>query len=522
LEFNILATAAVRTPEPRLTEQDTRFFGHPRGLSTLFFTEMWERFSYYGMRALLILFMTAPVAAGGLGFDTATAGPIYALYVSSVYLLSVPGGWLADRVLGLRRAVFVGGVIIMTGHICLAVPSTTTFYLGLVLIAVGTGLLKSNVSVLVGKLYAPDDVRRDAGYSIYYMGINTGAFIAPLVTGWLAQSDAFKGILASLGMNPETSWHWGFGAAAVGMFLGLVQYVLGGKHLSSDGLYPVRPSDPVAAARVDRQVRWAGLLTLGMVVIGGGLVLSGVVDFDPEGISRNFKWVLIAVTVGFFAWLFLSRGWTREERKSLVVIAVLFAAATVFWMAYEQAGSTLNLFADRNTNNTIFGRGFPPSWYQSLPPLFIIVFAPVFAAMWLRLGRRNPSSPAKFALGLLLLGLGFAVMIGAASAAVSGARVSPWWLVLSYLLQTLGELCLSPVGLSAMSTLAPARIAGLVMGVWFLALAVGNYLAGMASSFYETMPLPTLFTIVTTTALGTALVLALLVKPIRRMMARSA
>ena len=517
-----MATAAVRRPEPQPAEQDTRFFGHPRGLSTLFFTEMWERFSYYGMRALLILFMTAPVAAGGLGFDTATAGPIYALYVSSVYLLSVPGGWLADRVLGLRRAVFLGGVIIMMGHICLAVPSTATFYLGLVLIAVGTGLLKSNVSVLVGKLYTADDVRRDAGYSIYYMGINTGAFIAPLVTGWLAQSDAFKRILASLGMNPETSWHWGFGAAAVGIFLGLVQYVLGGKHLSPDGLHPVRPSDPVAAAKVDRQVRWAGLLTLGLLVIGGGLVLSGAIDVDPEGISRNFKWVLIAVTVGFFAWLFLSRGWTREERKSLVVIAVLFAAATVFWMAYEQAGSTLNLFADRNTNNTMFGRGFPPSWYQSLPPLFIILFAPIFAAMWLRLGKRNPSSPAKFALGLLLLGLGFAVMIGAASAAVSGARVSPLWLVLSYLLQTLGELCLSPVGLSAMSTLAPARIAGLVMGVWFLALAVGNYLAGMASSFYETMPLPSLFTIVTVTALGTALVLALLVKPIQRMMARSA
>jgi proton-dependent oligopeptide transporter, POT family len=517
-----LATAAVRRREPQQTEQDTRFFGHPRGLSTLFFTEMWERFSYYGMRAILILFMTAPVAAGGLGFDTATAGPIYALYVSSVYLLSVPGGWVADRVLGLRRAVFVGGVIIMMGHICLAVPSITTFYLGLALIATGTGFLKSNVSVLVGKLYATDDVRRDAGYSIYYMGINTGALIAPLVTGWLAQGEAFKGILASAGIRPENSWHWGFGAAAVGMFLGLVQYVRGGKHLSPDGLHPVRPSDPVAAARLDRQVRRVGYVTVGVLVVGAVLLLSGAVGFDPEAISRNFKWVLIAVTVGFFAWLFLSRGWTREERKSLVVIAVLFAAATVFWMAYEQAGSTLNLFADRNTNNAILGQSFPPSWYQSLPPLFIILFAPVFAAVWVRLGRRNPSSPAKFALGLFLLGLGFAVMIGAASAAVSGSRVSPMWLVLSYLLQTLGELCLSPVGLSAMSTLAPARIAGLVMGVWFLALAVGNYLAGMASSFYETMPLPTLFTIVTATALITALVLALLVKPIRRMMARTA
>jgi POT family proton-dependent oligopeptide transporter len=516
-----VATAAVHRPKSPQTETDTRFFGHPRGLSTLFFTEMWERFSYYGMRALLILFMTAPIAAGGLGFDTATAGPIYALYVSSVYLLSVPGGWVADRVLGLRRAVFLGGVIIMTGHICLAVPSITTFYLGLTLIATGTGLLKSNISVLVGQLYAPEDVRRDAGYSIYYMGINTGALIAPLVTGWLAQGETFKGVLASMGIQPEASWHWGFGAAAVGMSLGLVQYVRGGKHLSPEGLRPVLPSDPAAAAKVKRQVRRVGLLTVVALVVGTVLVLSGAVQLDPEAISRNFRWVLIAVTIGFFSWLFSSRGWTREERKSLVVIAVLFVAATVFWMAYEQAGSTLNLFAARSTENSVLGRSYPPSWYQSLPPLFIILFAPLFAAMWVRLGSRNPSSPAKFALGLFLLGLGFAVMIGAASAAVSGARVSPLWLVLSYLLQTLGELCLSPVGLSAMSTLAPARIAGLVMGVWFLALAVGNYLAGMASSFYETMPLPRLFTIVSATALVTALVLALLVKPIRQMMSRT-
>ncbi|HZA91741.1 MAG TPA: peptide MFS transporter, partial [Gemmatimonadales bacterium] len=287
-----MATASAPvTPTPPAAG-DTHFFGHPRGLATLFFTEMWERFSYYGMRALLILFMTAPVAAGGLGFDTAKAGPIYALYVSSVYLLSLPGGWIADRVLGLRRAVFVGGVIIMAGHICLAVPTMTTFYLGLVLIATGTGLLKPNVSVLVGKLYGSEDVRRDAGFSIFYMGINIGAFIAPLVTGWLAQSDAFKRILGSAGFAPESSWHWGFGAAAVGMFLGLVQYTVGGKHLSRDGLYPVRPADPAAAAKSDRQVRRVGLGVLGVIVIGALLVMTGFVALDPESISRQFKWVL--------------------------------------------------------------------------------------------------------------------------------------------------------------------------------------------------------------------------------------
>jgi proton-dependent oligopeptide transporter, POT family len=516
-----LATVAAPSQVGASGASDTRFFGQPRGLATLFFTEMWERFSYYGMRALLILFMTAPVAAGGLGFDTAKAGPIYALYVSSVYLLSLPGGWIADRVLGLRRAVFVGGVIIMAGHICLAVPTMTTFYLGLVLIATGTGLLKPNVSVLVGKLYGPEDVRRDAGFSIFYMGINTGAFIAPLVTGWLAQSDAFKRILGSAGFAPESSWHWGFGAAAVGMFLGLVQYTVGGKHLSRDGLYPVRPADPAAAAKSDRQVRRVGLGVLGVIVIGALLVITGLVALDPESISRQFKWVLIAITLAFFAWLFLLGDWSRQERKQLVVIAVLFAAATVFWMAYEQAGSTLNLFAERNTDNVAFGMSFPAPWYQSLPPLFVILFAPLFATLWVRLGNRNPSSPAKFAVALLLLTIAFAIMIGAASLAASGVRVSPWWLVISYLFQTLGELCLSPVGLSAMTRLAPARIAGLVMGVWFLALSVGSYLAGMASSVYETMPLPTLFTVVTATALAAAVVMALLIKPIHRMLQRS-
>jgi POT family proton-dependent oligopeptide transporter len=505
----------VESPPP-----DARFFGHPRGLSVLFFTEMWERFSYYGMRALLILFMTAPLAAGGLGFDTAKAGPIYALYVSSVYLLSLPGGWVADRILGLRPAVFVGGVIIMSGHICLAIPSLTTFYLGLVLIATGTGLLKGNISVLVGKLYAPDDVRRDSGYSLYYMGINTGAFIAPLITGWLAQSDGFKRVLGSLGLAPESSWHWGFGAAAVGMFCGLVQYSLGGKHLAEDGRYPVRPRDPEAAARVDRQVRLVGLATVAVIVLGVVLGATGAMAFDPETVSRNFKWVLIAVTLGFFGWLFLVARWTPEERKRLILIAVLFVAATVFWMAYEQAGSTLNLFAERSTENVVLGHGFPASWYQSLTPLFIILLAPVFAAIWLRLGPRDPSSPAKFSLALAFLALGFGLMIGAASAAAAGARVSPMWLVLSYLFQTMGELCLSPVGLSAMSKLAPVRIAGLVMGVWFLALAVGNYLAGMAASLYETVPLTTLYASVAATALAAAIVLALLIRPIRRMLAR--
>ena len=515
-----MATAAAPRPAaaPAL---DTRFFGHPRGLSTLFFTEMWERFSYYGMRALLILFMTAPLAAGGLGFDTAKAGPIYGLYVElGLPDRRCPGGWIADRLLGLRPAVLVGGVIIIAGHICLALPSLTTFYLGLALIVVGTGLLKpQRQRASSASSTRPDDARRDAGFSIFYMGINLGAFIAPLVTGWLAQSEGFQSLLAKFGFEPHSSWHWGFGAAAVGMFCGLVQYTLGGKHLPVEGLRPVRPTDPAEASRVDRQVRWAGLGTLAVVALVAVLVATGTVTLDPEAISRSFKWVLIGVTVGFFVWLLVVARVTAEERKRLVVVTVLFVAATVFWMAYEQAGSTLNLFAQRNTLNVVFGHSFPASWYQSLPPLFVITFAAVFAAVWLRLGARNPSSTAKFAVALFLLAAAFAIMIGAAAVAATGVRVSPMWLVVSYLLQVWGELCLSPVGLSAMSTLAPARISGLVMGVWFMALGVGSYLAGMAASVYETMPLTTLFTLVTGTALAAGIVLALLIKPIRRMLA---
>jgi len=303
------------------------------------------------------------------------------------------------------------------------------------------------------------------------------------------------------------------------MFLGLVQYSLGGRHLSPAGLRPVRPTDPAAAAKADRQVRLVGVVTLAVVVVGGILIATGVLQVDAEAVSRNFKWALLAVTLGFFVWLFFVAQWTPEERKRLMLISVLFVASCIFWMAYEQAGSTLNLFAERNTQNTVFGHAFPASWYQALTPMFIILFAPLFATLWIRLGPRDPSSPTKFAIALALLGLGFAVMIGAAVASAGGARVSPLWLVLSYWLQTMGELCLSPVGLSAMSKLAPVRIAGLIMGVWYLSLSVGNYMAGMASSVYETMPLATLFTIVTVTALAAALVLALLIRPMRRMLA---
>ncbi|MBA2626872.1 MAG: peptide MFS transporter [Gemmatimonadales bacterium] len=509
-------------PGPAEGILDTRFFGHPRGLSTLFFTEMWERFSYYGMRAILILFMTAAVTTGGLGFPTEKAGIIYGTYVAMVYLTALPGGWLADKFLGQRKAVFWGGVVIMLGHICLAVPSMASFYLGLAFVVIGTGLLKPNVSAMVGELYSPEDRRRDAGFSIFYVGINLGAGIAPLVCGYLAQDPRFRTTLEGWGLNPENAWHWGFGAAAVGMALGIIQYRLGWKKLGNAGMHPARAESPAAAARQKRQLVIGLSVVVGLIALVAALSATGAIGLTPEGIGVFTGYLLLAVVVIFFGWLFASKGWTRDERKRLVVIFVLFMAAAVFWSVFEQAGSTLNLFAERSTNNSVLGFAFPASWWQAVNSAFLILFSAVFAWLWVRLGTRDPSSPAKFSLGLFFVALSFIVMIGAAKASSGGVRVSPGWLLGVYFLQTVGELCLSPVGLSAMTRLAPARIVGMMMGVWFLATSVGNYMGGRVASMYERFTLPTLFGAVAAYAMLFAIILALLIKPIKRMLARAA
>lgn len=496
------------------TPHNKEFFGHPSGLRTLFFTEFWERFSYYGMRALLILFMTAPVAVGGLGWETAQAGMVYGTYTSLVYLVALPGGWLADRLIGARKATLYGGVAIMCGHICLALTGIAAFYLGLALIILGTGLLKPNISSMVGQLYEAEDRRRDAGFSIYYLGINLGAFVAPLVTGWLAQGEGFKSLLVGWGISPAVSWHFGFAAAAVGMALGLVQYLAGGRYLGEAGMQPAH----AAGASARRTLLKAGtgiVIALSVAVL---LAVRGVLTAPL--VAKGVGYLLLIITLGFFLWLFAAKSWTAAERRQLIAIVVLFVAAAVFWSLFEQAGSTLNLFAQRSTHNAILGFAFPASWWQSLNSLYIILLVPLFAWLWVRLGPRDPSSPAKFALGLLFAGLGFGVLAIAAQLAADGVRVSPVWLALVYLLHTIGELCLSPVGLSAMTRLAPARIAGLVMGAWFLAASVGNYLGGAMASLYETFDLPTLFTAITAVALVATSLMALSIKPVARMLAR--
>jgi proton-dependent oligopeptide transporter, POT family len=491
-----MENTATATASPQL---DTRFFGHPLGLATLFFTEMWERSSYYGTRALLILFMTASVATGGLGFGVAKAGAIYGFFTATGYLLNLPGGWFADRVLGQRRAVFLGGILISAGNFCLAAPSITVFYAGLGLIMVGTGLLKPNVSTIVGQLYATGDKRRDSGFSIFYMGINLGAFGSPLLCGWVAQ--AF-------------TWRWGFAVSGVGMVLGLIQYAFSGKLLGSAGLNPSSTGD---AARDRVQRRNGVIIAVGLLlvlVVAAALASAGIVQVTAAGISTGLGWVLLAITIAVFSWMIFGRGWSAEERKRAVAIFVLFAAAAIFWGAFEQAGSSLNLFGERNTNRHVFGYEFPAAWFQSVQPILVIIFAPVFAWLWLRLGRRDPSSPSKFSLGLIFGGLAFAIMVPAAV----GMNVSLWWLVGCYFLQTVGELCLSPVGLSAMTKLAPARVGGMVMGIWFLASSVGNWLAGKAGGLFESMPLPRLFGWVAAICLIAAVVLALLIKPTKKMM----
>lgn len=485
------------------------WFGHPRGLATLFFTELWERFSYYGMRGILILFMAAAVAEGGLGFNDAKAAAIYGLYTSMVYLMSLPGGWVADKLWGQRKAVFVGGCIIAAGHFTMAapllgLPEIPFFYLGLTLIVLGTGLLKPNVSTMVGDLYPEGGARRDAGFSIFYMGINIGALLGPLVCG-------------ALGENVD--WHLGFSAAGVGMVLGLIQYRRGDRYLGNAGSLKSGEDRSTVARRQRRfylTTASVGALTLVLVYLGS----SGRLALPLPQAARALGVAIVVLALLYFAYLLVAGGHTTVERKRLLVIFWLFILAALFWSGFEQAGSSMNLFAERLTDRQLFGWEAPASWLQSINPFFIIVFAPVFGWLWTWLARRqtNPSIPAKFALGLFGLAGGFFVLSwGAAHASIENP-VSPAWLIVTYFLHTCGELCLSPVGLSSITKLAPPSRVGQMMGVWFIGSALGNLIAGLVAGQLEALAPAALFWNVAWIIGGAALAALLLSRPVKRLM----
>jgi POT family proton-dependent oligopeptide transporter len=430
----------------------------PQGLRTLFFTELWERFSYYGMRALLVLFMVTSPDQGGLGFTTAQAAMIYGNYTMAVYMLAIPGGFIADRWLGATRAVLFGGVLIALGHFTLALQGTATFTAGLVLVALGTGLFKPSISTLVGNLYERDDERRDAGFSIFYMGINIGAFLAPLVTGYLAQGAGFKVALSSAGFDPS----------------------------ASSRFFDEAEQSSRAAAEADTgRVRDATAWRDAIVIVGGTAILAAaMVMSDWPGYSWLRVLVLMAPVVAI-VW-FATR--SSAEQRRIAAILVFFLAAMVFWAIFEQAGLSIALFANTLTSNEVGGLAFPSAWYLALNSLFVILLAPLFAALWTRMGQAQPSSPVKFALGLGFLAVSFLLMVPAALLTATG-KVSPLWLVGLYFLQTVGELLLSPVGLSTMTKLAPVRATGLVLGIWFLGSAFGNKLAGvLGAGFQSTDP----------------------------------
>ncbi len=474
------------------------FFGHPRGLSTLFFTEMWERFSYYGMRALLVLFMI-DTASGGMGMGKAEAGAVYGLYTFAVYALALPGGWVADRLIGQRRAVLVGGIIIAAGHYALAVPAELTFYVGLGLVALGTGLLKPNVSAIVGDLYTGNDARRDAGFSIFYMGINVGAFLGPGICSFLGE---------------KVDWHLGFGAAGVGMTFAVLQYVLGRRHLAGAGELKGDAAGLQAQARSRSQfLKGLGVVAAAALALAA-LTSAGLLTLTVEGVARTVSLSISVLAILYFSYVILFACRDGLERRRVGLIFVLFIAAAIFWSGFEQAGSSMNLFAKEHTDLMIFSWEFPAGWLQQVNPLLIVMLAPLMGMLWVGLGSRNPSLGVKFAFALTFLGAGFFVMAWG-SQYVAAGKVSPVWLVTTYFFHTVGELCLSPVGLSSITKLSPARLVGQMMGTWFMGAALGNLIAGLMAGRLETMTAEELFFNVAVTSVIAGAVFLICARPIR-------
>lgn len=449
------------------TSNDTRFFGHPGGLFTLFFTEMWERMSYYGMRALLVIFMMMSINEEGLGFSKDNAYAIYGLYTGAVYFMGLSGGWLADRLFGGQSAIWYGGIIIMMGHIVLAIPSTDTFFIGLILVVLGTGLLKPNISAMVGQLYSDKDARRDSGYTIYYMGINIGSVIGNLICGYLATNQGY---------------HWAFGAAAIGMAVGLIQFKLTQGRLEGIGS---QPSQPMTATGNRNTKIGVGIFLL-IVALITYLVSQGTIVIDAVSIAQDVAVIFTAIFLIYFGVIFFFGNLQSYEKKRMGALFLICVASACFWAGFEQAGSSLNVFAHENTQRIFGDFELPTAWFQTLNAVFIVTLSPFFAALWINLGKRmlDPSYGMKSAIGILIMASGFIVMFIAAQYAASGMKVAPYWLVATYFLHTVGELCLSPVALSAVSKLSPKRFAGQMMGLFVLTYSIGNVIAGVLAGAF--------------------------------------
>ena len=445
------------------TTIDQGFFGHPIGLRTLFLTEMWERMSYYGMRALLVLYMTGALTGfnPGLGWSSLEAQAIYGVYVGMVYFMVIPGGWLADNILGHQKAVLYGAIIIALGHFTLALPLQQTFFLGLIFVVLGTGLLKGNISSIVGKLYKDEDDRRESGYTIFYMAINIGSTLGFLVCSYLGE---------------KIGWHWGFGAAGFGMTFGVIQFVRSRGLLGSAGLVP----NPLGEGKRSKLVfRTKISLVLMMTIILGGLF--GLYTIDARAFAEGFYYFLCFVAGTYFLYLYFFAGLNSAEKKNLVLLSLLFIGAAAFWSGFDQSASSLSIFARDYTDLSVSGYIIPIGWLQFANPIFVVIFAPIFAGTWMHLAKRNlnPALPIKFALGLVLMAISFMVMLYAVDLAMVSSPVGMRWLIVTYLLQTWGELTLSPVGLAAFSKYSPKKYVGQMFGLWFTASAIGGVLAGL-------------------------------------------
>jgi|TARA_B100000131_G_scaffold172095_1_gene166306 POT family proton-dependent oligopeptide transporter len=476
------------------------FNQHPKGLYTLFFTEMWERMSYYGMRGILVLFMTASILEGGLQFDNVSASAIYGIYSACVYLVALLGGWLADRHIGQQKAILYGGMVIMLGHFLLAFTNLQTFYLGLIFVVLGTGLLKPNISAIVGGLYENDINKKESGFTIFYMAINIGSVLGFFICGYLGEN---------------IGWHYGFGAAGIGMAFGLIQFILTKKNLGSIGLEPSIELNNETKKKELRIFNSFILIFILIILLG----LFGYVSFDPIPIANILTVVILLIAIMYFLYLFSFGNLSEEERKKIILIIVLFFGAAFFWSGFDQAGSSFNIFAKEYTDRIILGWEYPASWLQVLNPVLVVILSPFMAYMWLFLGKRmlDPSLPFKFGLGLIFMAIGFLFIATGATVAMQEGMAGAKWLLLTYLFHTIGELTLSPIGLAAISNLSPKRFVGQMMGIWFLASSLGAIIAGLLSgqaTYSGISSMPDLFNKIAIISSIIGLVLILISKPL--------